>query len=346
MKVTYLFKVLVFFFLPIIIFSCNNSNPKVLIGLSHEEVYSLSKKYTSDNDNIVSLSNDSIEFIPLGRVCILSPQYVSKFKFHKGINDTLNILGGEDTVKLKFILHDNETYSYTINHTQSIFISALDKNINKDYFSVYNSFVDKSFEFTFEKETVLISFYENDSFIMNKRSIDQQVITKGRWAILQVEEYYFLILDDFDKIKKFQIAELANTETKLFSLNNTLREELLISKIKADSSLISGLSFFSKKNDSFLNSAEYINSPRFSAEYWLRNTNTLVAHDSATIHNIHETEYSTSVFFDWEAKVLMNKYNMMLSVEIDELNKKKLTLHPTNSKGIVNRSVSKTYYLN
>lgn len=328
--------------------ACRNDLPQVLIGSTIlEKDEETGEEYSFSSDRILVLSQDSLEFIPLWqRGCMFSPANPSKLKTFQGDDDIRYMLTEEDTIEFNLEYKGGNIYSNTINGIEFQYDAAVDKKININYHELLELFTGKSYQFTKDDRRSVISFHEEDIYMMNQKIKNEEVITKGRWLIKEAGKYSFLIIDDFENIRKFQILNISDAEINIYNSNTDNREEIILSEVQSDDLFFNKEFFSSKLNQNPPFATQHLKVSNSSYEIWFNNNETFISYDSSTIDNLDTNLKPASVFIDWACKAIIADNDLFFGFEIDIMNENKINLFPINKKGRLIRKYSKAYYYN
>lgn len=336
------------FILIVIVFlnACESDTPKVLIGYKWVEYHPIrGKEEYPGNDEIIIISEDSIDYIPLWHGCIIAPARRKKFKLYRNDKYEAFVINSKDTVKVNFEQVNSNVYKRQEGKSEFFYFTATNEKVLLNTEKVIESIERKPFQVLNDVKETIFSFYEEGDVVIKYNTDIGEFIKRGEWFIEESSGYHFLIIDDFDQILKFQITNISEEGLRAVNFNSEDKEEVFLSKVLTSYLPDSTRLWRSNiKQYPLMNRKETkkIDSP---SGYWLWKNNTFIVYDTATLHQLDQDTLQTSVLIDWNCNAIICDYNVILGFDKDVLNKNRIRLYPTDEEGRVNKGISKSFYL-
>lgn len=334
-------KILVISIVFLLFNSCENNTPQVLVGSKIIQYnHRLQKEYYSSNDRLIVVTQDSMEFVPLWSGCILSPARREKYELRRDDNYGDFIVTDVDSIKIDIEYIGSGVYSTEIDGIGFRYLSAVDEKLHISDNEVIEIIEGKSFYFFQEGMKTVVSFHEKGDIVINR---NKESIKIGRWAVYQSGDFHFLIIDDFDKILKFQIVEITDETMTVYFFDNEGREKISMSNVSKGQltntrevwkSIIEQKPPFAERQS---------DEPSSPSEFWMLKNDMFFVNDTISIYNLKPNEETTSVYVDWACEALIVDYNVIFGIDIDILNRERIKLYPTNEDGEIKKEISKMY---
>lgn len=325
------------------VIACEESIPEILVGYQIIESDSIMGDFFSDYNVIAHFDQDSVEYVPLWQGCIIAPAYKRKYKIRKDDDCSKYIANERDTLRMNFEHVVGNIYANRVNRTEYQYISAFDVRLGSKESAVIEAFQEKSFEFSMDNEVKKVTFHDKE-FVMNRKIKDEEFKIEGSWFIEKVGDYYFLIIDDYSNILKFQIDSITENLIKVHNLNAERGDPFIFLKLIDGYTSPQNGRWISKTKEEFHSKRLELQAFNSSSEHWLLQNDAFIVNDTSTTL-IAKSESVDAVYVDRNTNTIIVDYGLSFNYSVDILNNSRIRLHPVDENGKINQNVSKVFWL-
>ncbi len=323
--------------LPFVV-SCKKQTSRVLVGFQMIETDPIRGDFISDNNLILSFDGDSLEVIPLWQGCIIAPANSNKYLLQKNRAFSSYMVSRGDTVSVDMDHIGSDIYAHRIDRSSYQYSSILDVSPAEEEAQWRDLLQEKSYRLSVEETIYTISFHEHE-FLMNQQKGTDRYVKRGTWFIKKVQDYYFLILDDWDSILKFQLLGQKNNEIGLYDLNPESRGEIGVLKPEAGYlSIIEG-AWLAETEVTLLGEKQPLGSA-----YWLWANDVFMAEDTVALYN-YSAGTGNTAYLDRGTQTILMGHELMFYFRPDITNNRRITLFPVDEYGKVYLDLPKVYSL-
>lgn len=324
----------------LLVSSCTDDAPKVLVGLDIIYRDEFRGDRISANDRIIILSQDSIESIPLMQGCIISPSVRRIQELHKNDAYGTYVAFEGDTVSVKFTSLGGDVFShYNDDGIEFRYITAIDVDISIKHPDLVESIEGNTFQFSTGDSVCTVSFYKKGAYTVSRKTRSTEFVDLGRWYIEQVNEYFFLILDDEEGIAKFQLADFSKEAFKAYDFSTEERESIKFTRVVAKHPPVKTGVWTSPP---ITDAAEYrlmVSAMNSSSVGWLARNNTWMTSDTLRLDYADEV----AAFIDWNSEVIVTTSADVLGFDVGPFDRTRVRVFPVDEHGRVEEKVGRFF---